>query len=88
MNKIAIIRWQDPESFEDWHDISETSDELAKIKTVGYVIKETDKSIVVALSVDESNYSCSQSLIIPKVLIDKITYVYDDNLLSLQTSKS
>lgn len=74
--KAIYLEWMDAVNASGWHD----SDEVNKLtvhdcRTIGYVVKETDREIVVAstLSVDpkDDKTDANALMVIPKVWIKK-----------------
>lgn len=70
MKDIIEIQWVDAESDDVWRDIAEhEASDLAKIRTVGYLLSENEKIIRLAQNIDETNNKTSMVMSIPKAWI-------------------
>jgi hypothetical protein len=65
MNKIVYLKWVDSTSWEGWKNLPLTDSKMCEIETIGYVIKETKKKIVIAHSISNANHT-NGILSIPK----------------------
>ena len=69
-NRIAEVSWVDSSGHDGWHE--EFNEIADKITSVGYVIREDDKQVIIAQAISLThNPFCSQ-MSIPKVAITKI----------------
>lgn len=69
--KPILVEWIDACSVDDWTDVADAkAQELAHMKTLGFLVSEDDKKLTIALSWDSSNDSVSQFLVIPKAWIE------------------
>ena len=66
------IEWEDTWGVSTWQPISRrrTDTEPTRCYSVGYVLNETDESVVLAMSIDTLG-NCDHSLTIPKNVILK-----------------
>ncbi len=70
------IEWFDPTSVDEWQEYTEIIKmEVHKIQSIGYLIKETDKSCFISLNLDVKREASSCSIIIPKSSITKRRWV-------------
>jgi hypothetical protein len=62
--KIIYIEWNDALSVEGWVNKTEMIGELALIKSVGFLVKESDEIITICVNFDETNdnYSCIMNI--------------------------
>jgi len=75
MVEMVYVEWEDAQSIDDWTQIEDLSADLALVKTLGYLLKRTAKSIVVSVAwTPETKQSCC-NLVIPKGCILKIKHV-------------
>lgn len=68
---LVYVEWLDAESTDDWESIEKQTEDkdLPVIKTVGFLLKETDRYILVTMQVDHKNHSSSMTMKIPKGMI-------------------
>lgn len=74
LTKKVYIEWIDSMAIQGWNHESRMSDEYAepsKIVSIGFLIKSTDKFVVISTSVSV-NASCMDPLSIPKCAITKM----------------
>ena len=67
---VVRVVWYDAESSDDWQDVEGINRTVRPIRTVGYLIEETDDHIVVAQNHDPHNGKISMIMTIPNVWID------------------
>lgn len=72
---IVIVEWWDAESNDAWVDVSSVPDSPPIVQTVGFVILETKKHIVLAQNFDPTNDKMSNTMNIPRGMIKKITHL-------------
>lgn len=68
-NKIVLIEWIDAESIDEWTYSPDIDHGCALIKTVGWLLKESKKSVTIALNHDTKNESWSCLIKIPTGMI-------------------
>lgn len=64
--RCVWVEWVDSASFRGW---GEGTAGVAEIKTLGFVIDETDDNITISAHVDEDNGNAHGAMTIPKVAI-------------------
>lgn len=69
--KILYVEWIDSQSQADWTKLNELDNELHMTISVGFLVKETDKHLCLALSWDKQTGSVNCWCDIPKVSIKK-----------------
>ena len=72
---IVYIRWVDPWSIDEWISIEDVEDDAPLICTVGFLIKSTMKSHVVALNFNPDSDEISCCMIIPRDAVRKLEHV-------------
>lgn len=72
---IVYIKWSDCESSDPWDDKEEFTGELPIINSIGFLIKETKTSYVIAMSIDPKNEQICLVKTIPKGMIVSIHYL-------------
>ncbi len=77
MYSIARIVWLDAQGEDGWKSLQEVKDgpHLAQIDSVGFVIREDDTSITLALAIDTTNENSGAYMTIPKSCIQLRTKV-------------
>jgi hypothetical protein len=68
---FAVVTWLDAHTVDGWHEDLDT--EPRECTTSGYIVKETDKAICIANSIDPKppiTYACVMT--IPKVCVLKV----------------
>lgn len=72
-NRLVLIEWVDSYSFyEQWDFIKEIAEpEIVKCISVGFVIKETDDSIMILPHISGENEAGRGGICIPKISIIK-----------------
>lgn len=70
--KVALVTWIDSEAANEWSAVDEISDELDTTYTVGFLIKECDLFILMALSYDPSTQSINSYKKIPRLAVINI----------------
>jgi hypothetical protein len=73
--KLELIEWVDSYSFyEQWDFIKEIAEpEIIKCKSVGFIIKETNDSIMILPHISGENEAGRGGICIPKISIVKRT---------------
>ncbi len=71
--KLCIIEWDDSQSNHGWRSIEEV-DEVAGIKSAGFLLREGKNTVTISTSVDEYLHFIDQ-LTIPRSAIRKIKKV-------------
>jgi len=70
--KIEVIKWADAESIDQWECVKNINpDMFPMIYSAGYVLRESDKAVVMCLNFDSSNEKASCIMLIPKAMIVK-----------------
>lgn len=64
--KVVSITWEDSRQIHGWCYNEDIDDSVCIVKTVGYLIKETEKAYVVALSVGTNPVQYNGINVIPK----------------------
>ncbi len=83
--KVELIEWLDHCSLDDpgvsWYPISRVQEDLAPeiIRTVGWVVKETDDILVVVGSFGQNNDHVADDTLIIKSCIKRRLILLDDN---------
>lgn len=72
--KVIYVEWVDSFAFKGWFSSEGADTDLYLIKTVGYVVKETKKALVISHSFGD-NKNVMDPLSIPKVAIKKRKWV-------------
>jgi hypothetical protein len=68
-NKIVLIEWIDAESEDSWTFSPDIDHGCALIKSVGWLINESKKTVTLALNHDTKNSAYSCIIKIPKGMI-------------------
>lgn len=57
---VEIIEWYDPYSVDEWTDLSSFNTKINMVVTIGQVLDETQKQVIIALNYvpEEDNASC------------------------------
>lgn len=66
--KIVYVKWVDAHSESGWIKHEETAD-IVECESIGFVVRETEKSITLAVTVHEKE--CNSTIAIPKAWILK-----------------
>lgn len=77
MRKIEI-EWEDSESIEGWHKLQDVLDTFEKerlIKSIGYLLKETDNYVIIVQGKQDSGGHVQHSSKIPKGMIKSMKYL-------------
>ena len=70
--KVIYLEWQDAVGADGWSKMATIEkEELATIKTVGFLLNETKTAITVLLAEDTSNKMSGAWMVIPKAQIKK-----------------
>jgi hypothetical protein len=76
--KMVWVEWSDAVSVDDWED-KEMVSGCPIVRSCGFLLKEDDKTIALALNHDVEGDRVSCAMIIPKVLVRrKLTLVVDN----------
>lgn len=67
--KPVYIKWHDAVSDDEWAELHDEPEALHVIHTLGFLIKEDKKSIVVAMQIDPEREGRSMTMTIPKAWI-------------------
>lgn len=78
IGKICLIEWIDSTEWTGWKKLPLTESDPLFIKTVGFVLKQTKKKIVIAHSVCFDAQNVLGALVIPKGAVKKITVIMGD----------
>lgn len=72
----VLIHWVDATSFDAWEPaVDAMKSRLHTIKTLGFLMKETEDTIQVALNWDEEGEQVSQYILIPKAWVKSQRFV-------------
>lgn len=69
--KVEIVDWVDPHSVDPWESLENLRTDVAKIVSIGFVVKETEDALVLSLNWDAAEKNTSCAMIIPKQCITK-----------------
>ena len=74
-SKIALIEWVDTYSvYEQWDFLKDLKEpEIIKCKSVGFIVKETEESILIMPHISGDNEAGKGGICIPKLAIIKRT---------------
>jgi hypothetical protein len=74
-NKIVLIEWVDSYSvYEQWDFLKDLKEpEIMKCKSVGFIVKETNESILIMPHISGDNEAGKGGICIPKLSIIKRT---------------
>jgi hypothetical protein len=73
--KIVEVTWVDAQSRDAWEDIKTVTNDLALVKSVGYLFYKDKKLVTLALNNDTTNETLSCVMHIPQGCIKKIRYL-------------
>jgi hypothetical protein len=78
--KLVLIEWVDSYSVYEQRDFIKyiKDPEIVKCKSVGFLIKETDESILILPHISNENEAGMGGICIPKISITKITEIYEN----------
>ena len=71
--KKVMVTWEDAHTSGGWHIVSDVTDELTTVYTLGWLIQQTERAVVVAGGLSE-NYVLDLHHI-PQVLVREIRYI-------------
>jgi hypothetical protein len=75
-HRRVYIEWVDSEEVSGWTTVDEADhDNKIPVKSCGFLVKETEKVVIIASSVDEVNGNYLGLLSIPKLAITKRRYL-------------
>ena len=63
---LVSIKWRDAQSYDEWSALDEHTGELPLITSVGFLLRTTKESYVLAQNIDETNDSVSMVMTVPK----------------------
>jgi hypothetical protein len=66
---LVLVDWTDAESEDSWSDLSTFDGVLPVVRTVGFLLIDSQDSIVVAQNFDPKNTQVSMVMTIPKGMI-------------------
>lgn len=69
---VVHVTWRDSEAENSWTPISEVSEELDLTHTVGFLIKETESHLLIALSYDSATQSINCFKRLPRACIEEM----------------
>jgi hypothetical protein len=74
MKKAVMIEWVDSQfGSGEWKKLEDISTNIPSINSIGFIVKETEKVVVIVQSIDSINKNYTQDFLIPKCSIIKIT---------------
>lgn len=73
--KIVEVTWVDAQSRDQWEDIKDVTNDLALVKSVGYLFYKDKKLVTLALNNDTTNDTLSCVMHIPVGCIKKMRYL-------------
>jgi len=76
--KLEHVLWRDASSKDTWHNINNCEGEYF-VSSVGYVLKDNKKVLVICSSYCDSDKSSGNSLTIPKGMVLKRTKIAHKN---------
>lgn len=68
---IEVVEWYDSESIDPWTNVDDLNSDGPAIITIGFVVKENDRMLVVSPNWDSKNRNVSCVMMIPKCCIKK-----------------
>jgi len=76
--KPIYIEWLDSQSIDDWTELKDIEMNFKRIRSLGWLVKETAAGYAVALSEDEENgmYACTME--IPRCSVTRIMFLPED----------
>jgi hypothetical protein len=71
--KLIAVEWIDSSGANGWNRVSETPQAPERIRSIGWVIAESDESITIAphMTTDQDDQNCMGALTIPKACIQR-----------------
>ena len=70
---LVLVVWDDAFSVDEWTPIEEIIDETsAVVRSAGFLIKETDKYLILALNHDTTNDNLSCVVFIPTKMVKEL----------------
>lgn len=73
--KLVYVEWFDAESTDEWTFKAEVDHKIAVVKSIGWLIHDSKKSITLAQNYDSSNDAYSMLMKIPRGMIKKMKAV-------------
>lgn len=73
--KPVYVEWVDPHSIDPWTPKEDINSDITLVKSVGFLIRQEEANIVLALNYDEAEDTISCVMVIPKVCIKKMQQV-------------
>lgn len=78
---LVLIEWADAYTVDDaaWNEIPDYAGEPEKVKSVGWLLKETDHAYVIAAHIgieeEEEDEEVGGTMVIPKGMVTNITWL-------------
>ncbi len=69
---LVRIQWYDAESSHGWEEDTALTTDNPLVTTVGFLIKDDEKSVIVASTIDPTNRHTNARLKIPKGMIESV----------------
>lgn len=69
---LILVEWLDAVSSNGWELYEETTNSPHLISTVGYLIKESEDSVLLAMAKDEESDNFNCTFVIPKGMVKEI----------------
>lgn len=63
---MTLIYWRDAKYSAGWHTPGEVPSEPCEVETLGWLIKETDEAVIMALSISPDTQTVGHVSVIPK----------------------
>lgn len=77
--KPALVIWEDAVSDDDWVDGDKQYElDLHTIHSLGFILKEDENQVIIALSLDIQRDGSSQRLAVPKGMVREIRYLPEE----------
>ena len=71
----VFVSWVDPHSVDEWSEVDEVEMKHPLIHSVGYLIKQTKDTLVIALNYDQHDEKISCSMVLPMSCVREIKQV-------------
>lgn len=68
-SRLVFCIWKDHVSLDEWHSPKDSTQDILLCNTVGYLVHETEETIEIASTVEESTCCCSM-LILKCCIVD------------------
>ena len=69
MNKVNYVEWVDSRFWFGWQDPDELSEEPITIKSIGFLVKEDDNTVILTNSLSDASMNVGNPVLIPKCSI-------------------